>query len=252
MRRGTGAGVHDVGGRSDSSLGHVHATPSGARLRRWWPVGVVGVVLVIGLAWATGQLEPTLEALGVTTLLLGLVVVVRRRRAARVGVTGWRSVADLRVLEQVEAVLAGLDPIEHRPLPLGARWPRVSVGPTGVVVIEVCDLHGTVELVDDGLRSVATGRTSESARRAAELAARLRDQLREVRPGTPVRALLAVRDGTEVRSPSGARTEAELLAVPVARLADTIARGEVLPMADVDRIFQALAATSVTHPGDLS
>jgi hypothetical protein len=251
MRRGTGAGVHDVGGRSDSTLGHGHTTPSGARLRRWWPVGVVGVVLLIGLAWATGQLEPTLEALGATTLLLGLVVVVRRRRVARVGVTGWRSVADLRVLEQVEAVIDGLDPIEHRPLPLGARWPRVSIGPTGVVVIEVSDLHGAVELADGGVRSVATGRTSESAQRAVELAARLRDQLREVRPGTPVRALLVVRDGTEVRSSSLDPTGDEPLAVPVARLADTIARGEVLPMAEVDRIFQALAATGSTHPGEV-
>jgi hypothetical protein len=252
MRRGTGAGVHDVGGRIDGGLGQVHATPSGARLRRWWPVAVVGVVLVLGLAWATGQLEPTLEALGATTLVVGLVVVVRRRRAARVGETGWRSVADLRLLEQVEAVLVGLDPIEHRPLPLGARWPRVSAGPTGVVVIEACDLHGTVELADDGVPSVATGRTSERAQRAVELAVRMRDQLREVRPGTPVRALLVVRDGTEVRPVPQHRTEDGLLVVPVSRLADTIARGEVLPMVEVDRIFQALAAVGVLHPGDVS
>jgi hypothetical protein len=244
--------MYDGGGRTRGIVGRARrSTPSGGRLRRWWPLAVVGLALVIGLAWATGQLEPTLEALGAVTLIVGLVVVVRRRRVARVGATGLRSVADLRVLEQVEAVLAGLDPIEHRPLPLCSRWPRVSVGPTGVVVIEVCDLHGAVEIAGDGARSGVTGRISESAQRAVELAARLREQLREVRPGTPVRALLVVRDGTEVRSSSLDRTEPEPLAVPVRRLADTIARGEVLPMVDVDRVFQALAATGLTHPGEV-
>lgn len=162
------------------------------------------------------------EVLAITGLLVGLGVafgVLDRGPSAPLR----RRYADPtpELSATVEAQLRALDPVEHRRLDLGAPWPTVVIGPTGVTVVAVAS---QVDV------------TSER---------RLRDVLHQVRGLTharidertvEVRALLVVPDHLVPLTRGG-----EVQAVPVGELSDAVARGPLLPMATVTALFDRLS-----------
>ncbi|WP_157041529.1 hypothetical protein [Nitriliruptor alkaliphilus] len=202
------------------------------------PRGAAGVVIVasatvvvsasvIAAGIGSGSLW-VFELLAATGLLVGLGAAfgafdrgplrnARRLRSAR----GELQV-DAGLSASVEAQLRSLDAVEHRRLDLGAPWPTVVVGPTGVTVVDVA------------------GRVS------GDTVARSREVLGEVRRltrahaagGRPiaVRALLVVPDH-EV-APTVAQ---DVTAVAVADLAGAVARGPIVPMATVTALFAQLS-----------
>lgn len=206
------------------------------------PRGAAGVVIV---ASATVVVSASVIAAGIgsgsfwvfellaaTGLLVGLGAAfgafdrgplrrVRSARRRRRSATGEPQV-DPALSASVEAQLATLDAVEHRRLDLGAPWPTVVVGPTGVTVVDVA------------------GRVS------GDTVARLRDVVVEVHRltrthaagGRPiaVRALLVVPDH-EV-APTVAQ---DVTAVAVADLAGALARGPIVPMATVTALFARLS-----------
>lgn len=184
-------------------------------------LAVSGVAAVLG-ARAAGTLA--FELLASVGLLLGLGVAFggldrrwRRHRASRRLASAHTS---SELAAEVEARLRRLDPVEHRRLELGAPWPSVIVGPTGVHVVAVADGDGRaaaarLEQVHDGVVDL--------------LAA---DHRRHV---ATVRALLVVPTGGRPRA-----VAAPVRTVLAEELDDTLARGALLPMAAITDLFQRL------------
>lgn len=171
---------------------------------RWVFEAIAATGVVVGVGAALGVLDR--ERL-------------RRWRGRRRSIAGPEVAAELTaaVLDQLDA----LDPVEHRLIGLGAPWPTVIVGPTGVIVVAVTGASPCP----------AVGRLSEVLGLAADVAASL--------PGSrtvEVRGVLVVPDGA-AREPcaDGVRH------VRPDELGDAIARGHLLPMATVKVLYARLS-----------
>lgn len=216
----------------------------------WWDVrrgmgpklALLVLLLLAAATWAIrsagsagSQLEvvAVLVFLGASTVAFGVLDRPRRRR---------RSARDARTAVMAEGVLAGLDGVEHRRVELGAPWPQLSVGPTGVVLIDVCDLGGPIVLDGPDVRRLGGPRACPGCAAMNETEGRVRRALADVAPDMPVRSISVLAPGTAVcaTSPSSGRR-----AVGVDGLADLLARGRVLPMPAVDAAFAALSRTPV-------
>ncbi len=148
---------------------------------------------------------------------------------------------DGRTTALAEHVLGSLDGIEHRRVELGRPWPQLSVGPTGVVVVDVCGLEGPVVLDATGIRRRDDQRSCARCRAACAAGHAARRALAGSGAQVPVRTIAVVAAGTSVTVAIDA--PAETLLINVDELADTLARGPVLPMAVVDASFALLSRT---------
>lgn len=198
-----------------------------------------GVAAIVAAAQATGSLTTTLEVAAVVAVLIGAAVAFGA--LDRSGTSSDDEMPDERTMATAGRALDSLDRIEHRRLDLGTPWPQLLVGPTGVAVVEVCDLDGPLVVGGTGVRraddrhpcarAVAALEASETARRALGASGQV----------VPVRTILAVPPRTQVTlrldSPQ------EMVVVPVDELVDALVRGPVLPMGRVDAAFALLART---------
>jgi hypothetical protein len=193
------------------------------------------------LWWAVGRGPATVvEVLVLAAVVGGLVVSLREPGRARRN-DPVRPAPDPGVADVAARALDRLDGIEHRRVELGAPWPAVVVGPTGIHLVDICPVAQGAPARCAGT-AAASG--CERCVRNTRIIRALRRQLAsrgEARP-VPVRAVAVVAAGTS-RPPHPAPDHVEV--VPVDRLPDALARGPVLPMADVDRAFQALAVLAV-------
>jgi len=189
----------------------------------------------------TGSIASTLGSAAVVVLLLGSVVafgVVDGHEPAD-GADG--QAPDGRTAALAEHVLGSLDGIEHRRVELGRPWPQLSVGPTGVVVVDVCGLEGPVVLDATGIRRRDDQRGCARCRAACAAGHTARRALATSGAQVPVRTIAVVAAGTSVTVALDAPTETLLISVD--ELADTLARGPVLPMAVVEASFALLSRT---------
>jgi hypothetical protein len=117
---------------------------------------------------------------------------------------------------QVTAQLAALDPVEHRSLALGAPWPTVVVGPTGVRVVTVAGTPDAAVL--HALDGVVA-------------------QVREVAfPDLDVTGVLVV------PTPARWTRHGAVQVIGHDQLADVLARGPLVPMPVVVRVFARVSA----------
>jgi hypothetical protein len=136
-----------------------------------------------------------------------------RRRADLAAAAPWLTQATASQLDD-------LDPVEHRRLDLGAPWPVVVVGPTGVSVVAVAGYDPRT----------ATARLDEVVAAVTAVTVQLRPA-RQV----DVRGLLVVEPG---RTPS---TPPTVQVITPAQLGPTIAHGSLVPMATVAALFARLS-----------
>jgi hypothetical protein len=203
-------------------------------------VVVSGIVVVVATAWVTGSLVTTLEVAAVFAVLIGAAIAFGALdRPSRPPVT--EEPADHRTESLTTSTLESLDGIEHRRIELGTPWPQLLVGPTGVVVVDVCHLEGP--LVVDGTGIHRRGERSCCTRAATDTAASSLARRQLIGAGllVPVRTVLTVAPDTEVEVRPDARQD--ILVVSADQLADVLVRGPVLPMARVDAVFALLART---------
>jgi hypothetical protein len=121
----------------------------------------------------------------------------------------------------VEAKLGLLDAVEHRRFDLGAPWPVVVVGPTGIRIVAVADRVRSAPLA--GLRRVLDV--------TQDVVAALPDH----RP-IGVSALLVVPDAEALLAPVG-----EVEVIGASDLTDRLTRGSIVPMATVTAAFAHLS-----------
>jgi hypothetical protein len=200
-------------------------------LRRvpWW------LAAAAALWWAAGR-GPVfvLETAVLLAVIAGLVVSLRAPQGGGPAPPVPHD-PDPQVATAVGEILDALDGIEHRRVELGSPWPAVVVGPTGVQLLDVCPFG-------EG-RGRAAGPPSVDGSQRYERNARITAALERALSAdggarsVPVRSVAVVAAGTETPPALDGRVEV----VPVDRLAGALARGPVLPMADVDRAFRALA-----------
>lgn len=201
----------------------------------------LSVTVAFGLA-ATDSSTSALELGAVGALLVGSAVAFGglddRRRSREAGLAPDRRIAAL-----AAQVLGSLDGIEHRRVELGRPWPQLSVGPMGVAVVDVCGLEGPLVLDGRGISRRDDHLTCDrcSAARAAGDAA-LRELAPRV-PQVPVRTIAVVAAGTEVSL--GPDAPCGVSVVTVDELADTLARGPLLPMPVVEASFELLSRTEM-------
>jgi len=217
-----------------------------SRARR---VGVrLAAVVVLGgivaaVAAGSDGVGTTIEILVVLGLLaVSLVLVSPPRRRP------WQTAgADRAIAAVTTAAIDALDRVEHRRVDLGAPWPQMVVGPTGVSIVALCSLHGSVHVSRDGVQALGTDGPPVMCQTAARAALAAREVLETVEGGdnVPIRVLAVVPAGTRVSRDPG--LEGAIDAVPADRLSDRLARGPVLPMALVERSFTRLASLSGTH-----
>ena len=197
---------------------------------RWRVALIVGgagaLVAVSVVASVTGR-PWVFEALAGLGLLAGLGVACGAfdRRPARSAAAREGQPATPTLRAAVDERLGTLDRLEHRRLDLGAPWPSVVIGPTGVAVIAPASVaHGLV------------------VRRLAAVVAEVRGSLAGTAGGVlPVRGLL-VMDRPEVDR------VVDLADEPVSRitadqLLDTLARGTLTRMTVVEEAYGRLAGT---------
>jgi hypothetical protein len=219
----------------------------GVRVSRCWS-GTVVLALMTMLAAAvglvmTGSFGSMFGAAAVVALLVGSAVafgVFDKRNGTR-GTLGLAP--DGRTSALAEHVLGSLDGIEHRRVELGAPWPQLSVGPTGVVVVDVCGLEGPVALDSGGIRRRDDRRSCTRCDAALEAGDAARRALAPTKMDVPVRTIAVVAAGTSVTVADDARTNVSLITVD--QLADVLARGPVLPMPVVDATFAVLSQTAM-------
>jgi hypothetical protein len=209
--------VRDVRGRFSLGRGHLTAgaflvlfavAAATATIATWtgavWAFEIaVGLGIVVGLVVAFGGLDR------------GKLRWHRARRREDLAATAapWLARATASQLER-------LDPVEHRRLDLGAPWPVVVVGPTGVSVVAVAG---------GDLRS-ATARLTDIVEVVSAVTAELRPERR-----VDVRGLLVIAPG---RAPtiSGA-----VQAITPAQLGAAVSHGSLVPMATVTALFARLS-----------
>lgn len=153
---------------------------------------------------------------------------------------------DGRTAALAEHVLASLDRIEHRRVELGTPWPQLSVGPTGVVVVDVCGVEGPVLLDATGVHRRDDRRSCRRCDAVFQAGDAARGALAATAAGVPVRTIAVVAPGTSVTIALDAPADVSLMTVD--ELADALTRGPVLPMATVDAAFAVLSRTAVA-PG---
>jgi hypothetical protein len=215
--------------------------------RRW--SGTLVLVLMTMLAAAvglvmTGSFGSMFGAAAVVALLVGSAVAFGVFDKQRDGTRGTLGLApDGRTSALAEHVLGSLDGIEHRRVELGAPWPQLSVGPTGVVVVDVCGLEGPVSLDAGGIRRRDDQRSCTRCDAALEAGDAARHALAPTNMDVPVRTIAVVAAGTSVIVADDARTDVSLITVD--ELADVLARGPVLPMPVVDATFAVLSRTAM-------
>jgi hypothetical protein len=208
-------------------------------------LGAVAIALVLAARWST--LTSVVEVVAALGILVGVAVGMgvidadrgRRRRDRRRAPPPSTAAAAV-------AGLDGLDRIEHRRIELGDPWPQVVVGPTGVVVVDVCDVAGPETVVVDGIvHDGRTGTPCAACQRLGPTLRRIEAALAPVPGAAPMPMSLPVRGVTLVDGPvygdAGTAPADRVVIRPVQRLADELARGPVLPMATVDAAFARVA-----------
>ncbi len=208
-------------------------------------VAVVGVVAAAALA-TTGSIGWTVGSAAVVTMLMGSTAAFgvfdgRERRDRPEGLA-----PDARTAALAEHVIGSLDRIEHRRVELGAPWPQLSVGPTGVVVVDVCGVEGPVLLDATGIRRRDDRRSCRRCDAALQAGHAARRALAPCAPGVPVRTIAVVARDTSVTIGLDAPSDVSLITVD--ELADALTRGPVLSMATVEAAFAVLSRTAVA-PG---
>jgi hypothetical protein len=218
-------------------------------IRRWWTRArwrhlVWAVPLVATLSWAVGRGPATVvEVVVLFVVVAGLVVSLRDPGRTRSG-EPVRPAPDPRVADAAGHALDRLDGIEHRRVELGTPWPAVIVGPTGIHLVDVCPL---AEAPGRPCAGAAPSAGCPRCDRNEQITRALERQLASeaiARP-VPVRTVAVVAAGSAAPHPAPAAGGDRVEIVAVDRLADALARGPVLPMADVDRAFRALAVLTV-------
>lgn len=208
----------------------------------WGRVAVVlcGVVAIVATAEATGSLATTLEVAAVSAVLIGVAVAfgaLDRSGRPRRDVDQ----VDERTTTLATAGIESLDRIEHRRIELGGPWPQLLIGPTGVALVDVCEIEGPLVVDGAGVHGRDDRRPCNrcvSAVRASEVARR---ELTAAAQSVPVRTVVAVAPGTVVT----VRVDAghDVIVVPADELADVLTRGPVLPMDRVDAAFALMTRT---------
>jgi hypothetical protein len=220
----------------------------------WWrvAVGVAASVVAFALGVAVWA-QSVAVALGwflIAVVALSVPLAQARR------ITRARRTPDVATARHVLAILTDLDEVEHRAVELGPAWPRLSVGPTGVLVIDVCPAGASSSPARRGDVRILQGRLARAARTG--LAARR--ALDHAGIDIPVRTLAVTGaidgvggvggvDGVHVVHGAGDDRDA---ATPDVRVIDTtelsgaLSAGPALPMAVVDAAF-----TSLTHTDGL-
>ncbi|MFA9429866.1 hypothetical protein [Egicoccus sp. AB-alg2] len=211
-------------------------------LGRLTVVAAVGTVAIV-VATGTDGVGTTIEILVVLGLLAVSLLLASPPRRRTWQLAG----ADRAMAAVTTAAIDALDRVEHRRVDLGAPFPQMVVGPTGVSIVDVCPIRGDVHVTRDGVQEIGAGTTCRRCDAAARAAEAARRALHEVEggPDVPVRVLAVVPPGTRVSRDAGLADAID--AVPADRLSDRLARGPVLPMALVDRSFTRLAALSGTQ-----
>jgi hypothetical protein len=213
----------------------------GMRLLAWW----LGAMALIWAA-SIGPIQ-VIEVAVLLVVVAGVSVSLRRPRSTRGPVVRHgRALPDPEVAAATIAALESLDGIEHRRVELGAPWPAVVVGPTGVHLVDVCPFA-------DGGRCGAPDRLPMDgcARcdRNAAISALIGRQLAGL-TGTrqvPIRTLAVVAAGARVPPAADDGDGQVAVIVPVDRLPDALARGPVLPMADVERAYRSLTVLTTAR-----
>lgn len=240
--------------------GRAGTAREGPRRRRSVPRPLLCTLLVLGtvLLVVGGRRSPLtsiVEVLAAIAILVGMAVALgvfdgNGRRRGRAGPARPTPPVPSPVAAVAQACLDDLDRIEHRRLELGEPWPQVVVGPTGVVLVEVCGTEGLAAPPGD---VVARAPVSVADRCPRCGAARTSTTwLREVVAGIPGAATVPVRSVVLVASAAAGACgdqRAGVAVLPADRLADELARGPVLPMATVDAVFAGLARQLSTTPG---
>ncbi len=198
-------------------------------------------------------------AVAVGWLLIAVVAVaVPVRRARRVLLR--RREPDAVTAGRVLSILTGLDEVEHRAVELGPIWPRLSVGPTGVLVIDVCPgaLPGPARRGDTRILHARLARTAETGQAA-------RQALAAAGVDVPVQVLAVMAgadavgadvdaagpgasgadatdvDATDVDAAGADATGDDVRLIATTELAGVLTAGPALPMAVVDAAFTSLA-----------
>jgi hypothetical protein len=215
------------------------------RGRARWRHLVWALPFAATLSWAVGRGPATVvEVLVLAAVVGGLIVSLREPARARTS-RPVRPDPDPRIADVAARALDRLDGIEHRRVELGTPWPAVVVGPTGIHLVDVCPVAAGSPARCTGAASAAG---CERCVRNARITRTLQRQLAseaEARP-VPVRTVAVVAADAAGRGyPAPDDGAGRVEVVPVDRLPDALARGPVLPMADVDRAFRALAVLTV-------
>jgi hypothetical protein len=235
--------------------------PAGRRRSVRRPLLLVLLIVVVALLAVGGRrssITSVVEVLAVIAILIGMAVALGvfegDRRGRGRAASHPAPPAPLPTAAAAQACLDGLDRIEHRRIELGEPWPQVVIGPTGVVLVEVCGLANASIPDADPLRPprepVPTDARCGRCGAARGSIARLREVVAGIpeAAGVPVRSVVLVAPGAA----DGCGAGQDEVAVRAAdRLADELARGPVLPMATVDAVFAGLARQLTTSPGSL-
>jgi hypothetical protein len=195
-------------------------------------VAAGGFLLLLALAAATAVIATwtgavwAFEIAVVLGIVVGVVVAFGGLDRGKLGRRRTRRREDLAAMaapwltQATASQLDDLDPVEHRRLDLGAPWPVVVVGPTGVSVVAVAG----------GDPRTATARLTDVVAVVAAVTAEL-PPARQV----DVRGLLVVAPG---RTPP---TPPTVQVITPAQLGPAVAHGSLVPMATVTALFARLS-----------
>lgn len=135
---------------------------------------------------------------------------------------------------EVDAALGGLDRVEFRSVELGTPWPQLTVGPTGVTIIDVCPT-----LSRPSGRPVPRSVEGRLTRLAAARRV-VRETLEEAGVDLPVRAVVVFAAG-QAAPRLRRRAHAPDLWVAPEELPGALVSGPVASMPVVDAAFRSLA-----------
>ena len=214
--------------------------PRRSRRRSGAAVLAVTALAAVGLV-TSGTIGPTVGSATLVVLLTGSAIASGAFDGTDASDGRDGLAPDGRTAALAEHVLNSLDGIEHRRVELGRPWPQLSVGPTGVVVVDVCGLEGPVVVDADGIRRRDDQRSCVRCHAVLAAGNAARRALAASAAQVPVRTIAVVAPGTSVTIALDA--PAEVSVMPVDELADALARGPVLPMAVVEAAFAVLSRT---------